>query len=589
MSALPYRPSVCLIALAPIPPIEPFTKWLAGAFFPLQIIRMRTVEMTAFSTAGFSCDTEDKGFGYTTPILEEPLNDLFDQYLTHTITDLGDHGDVTNDVDFFDLFTDGDTTSSASYATDSTSSVPFQPKQNAAQDRSRDDTSSLTKTAFLPQNFHSRGRREKLVPAVSGLELLLEIEGQANSRPHCQDPPHSAPATLTSLPLRRKPRFNKSKPKDLQDRDHRISKSSAYPAKDQSNMIRPHYNYRVESPQSQEWAHGLDQLSLNSAADVLFTPSPNPLLSPSQQGRSSTSFQPRHVTLRDRFFQGENQEEYDASYTITKTESNVDTTSGRSDLGLERGGPFSSPHQYIHNLHSLPTTPQRQPRHSSSWAPSVSSSSDATFTFSSSQAESTWNHGLPDVTTSCYMNGYASKSAPALPHHSSAEFSVENSETTTDIANAFMGVDPNAGYLVGSQEMLPFDFNPNGYPPSPEIHPCPPFPPEQSPSRRTSSPSAQLSPTRNRRRSKSTQRRKSAGNLKSAKSSLAMDFVNFTPSDSKRILTGVAPSGSSKTKARREQEANEKKRKLSLAVLKAVEEAGGDPEPLRKEGLLIDR
>ena len=38
----------------------------------------------------------------------------------------------------------------------------------------------------------------------------------------------------------------------------------------------------------------------------------------------------------------------------------------------------------------------------------------------------------------------------------------------------------------------------------------------------------------------------------------------------------MAPSGSSKTKARREQEANEKKRKLSLAALRAIQEAGGD-------------
>lgn len=53
-------------------------------------------------------------------------------------------------------------------------------------------------------------------------------------------------------------------------------------------------------------------------------------------------------------------------------------------------------------------------------------------------------------------------------------------------------------------------------------------------------------------------------------------FVNYTPSDSRKILTGVAPSGSSKTKARREKEAIEKRRKLSLAAARAVLEAGGD-------------
>jgi hypothetical protein len=65
------------------------------------------------------------------------------------------------------------------------------------------------------------------------------------------------------------------------------------------------------------------------------------------------------------------------------------------------------------------------------------------------------------------------------------------------------------------------------------------------------------------------------------------DFVNFTPNDSRKILTGVAPSGSSKTKARREKEARDKRRKLSLAALRAVRAAGGDVESLVQEGLFV--
>jgi hypothetical protein len=66
-----------------------------------------------------------------------------------------------------------------------------------------------------------------------------------------------------------------------------------------------------------------------------------------------------------------------------------------------------------------------------------------------------------------------------------------------------------------------------------------------------------------------------------------VDFVNFTPRDSRKILTGVAPSGSSKTKARREKEALEKRRKLSQAAMRAVREAGGDIESLVKQGLFV--
>ncbi|KAG4031984.1 hypothetical protein MFRU_008g03340 [Monilinia fructicola] len=66
-----------------------------------------------------------------------------------------------------------------------------------------------------------------------------------------------------------------------------------------------------------------------------------------------------------------------------------------------------------------------------------------------------------------------------------------------------------------------------------------------------------------------------------------VDFVNYTPDDSRKILTGVAPSGSSKTKARREKEAMEKRRKLSQAALNAIRAAGGDVGSLVEEGLFV--
>lgn len=67
-----------------------------------------------------------------------------------------------------------------------------------------------------------------------------------------------------------------------------------------------------------------------------------------------------------------------------------------------------------------------------------------------------------------------------------------------------------------------------------------------------------------------------------------IDFVNFTPDDKKKILTGVAPSGSSKTKTRREKEAIEKRRKLCRVVARAVRDAGGDVEILVKQGIFDD-
>jgi len=63
--------------------------------------------------------------------------------------------------------------------------------------------------------------------------------------------------------------------------------------------------------------------------------------------------------------------------------------------------------------------------------------------------------------------------------------------------------------------------------------------------------------------------------------------VNYTASDSEKLLSGVAPSGSSKTKARREREAVEKRRRFSQTALKAVVKAGGDLAELRDAGLML--
>lgn len=74
---------------------------------------------------------------------------------------------------------------------------------------------------------------------------------------------------------------------------------------------------------------------------------------------------------------------------------------------------------------------------------------------------------------------------------------------------------------------------------------------------------------------------------RSRETSGEVGFVNFTPSDGGLLMTGVAPSGSSKTKARREREAMERRRRLSEAALKAVQAAGGDVEKLREQGFAV--
>jgi hypothetical protein len=104
------------------------------------------------------------------------------------------------------------------------------------------------------------------------------------------------------------------------------------------------------------------------------------------------------------------------------------------------------------------------------------------------------------------------------------------------------------------------------------------------------SPHTPISVSKQRRRSsrptKSPRTPRTPKTPSSKGGSMSGGFVNFTPHDSKRILTGVAPSGSSKTKARREREASEKRKKWTEAAAKAVVKAGGNVDELMKEGLL---
>ncbi|KAL8697228.1 MAG: hypothetical protein Q9201_007229 [Fulgogasparrea decipioides] len=544
--------------------------------------------MAAFTPASFSCESEDKGFGYSAQVLEEPFGEFFEHELTHTISSLGRDGRATNDFDFPDIFTDGETTSSASYVTDSTSSASSQPRFKISRDRNRsEDTLSLPKTAFLPQNYLSRGRREKLQPAVSGLELLLDIEGQATSRHHSSDPPHSAPPNVSTLPLRRKPRFRAVKSTGVHNRDHRASKPPTPLCNEQPKMIRPSCYFRHESPQPQEWTPSLEQLSLQPALSDFSLSTPTVMVPQCH----SDLHAPRHTTLRDQFMQGERNDGHGSPHVSSGAYIGLDATFGTANIAsmqVTSEGEENRFEAFNHREGNLDSEPEHQLRQYASWAPSMDASRDATYMLSTNQAATTWNHGLPESTDSYYTNINASKSAPTLPHQITAESSIENLGAMGDTLGTLFGEEPPKEHMAGLADPYTVHANPPQYPPPPMLKPSSTQGQSHAPTGRPSTPSA-TSPSCTRRRSKSAHRRnKSAGNLKAPKSPATMGFVNFTANDSKRILTGVAPSGSSKTKARREQEANEKKRKLSLAVLRAVEEAGGDPEPLRKEGLLIE-
>ena len=80
----------------------------------------------------------------------------------------------------------------------------------------------------------------------------------------------------------------------------------------------------------------------------------------------------------------------------------------------------------------------------------------------------------------------------------------------------------------------------------------------------------------------STSSKRSSSAKKQKGEAPVIEFHNFTPQDGSRILSGVAPSGSSKTKARREKEALEKRRRLSGLAIQHVQEMGGDAKQFRQ-------
>ncbi|KAM0721522.1 hypothetical protein Q7P37_002447 [Cladosporium fusiforme] len=222
-----------------------------------------------------------------------------------------------------------------------------------------------------------------------------------------------------------------------------------------------------------------------------------------------------------------------------------------------------------------------------------------------------FDFGLGSTTTD--TDGWASAALPAMtvPQYATTVFSdpfagLEHSIIPTieqpDSLTAGLGISCDPALVSGSfsatADVAPlpntdYQMNPqptaNGLPSTPHRRsrvrsdsPSPPLTEPRSARRTTRGPSTS--------RSRCTSRHRRAKSTNSAPrhptNSDKSGFVNFTPHDSTKILGGVAPSGSSKTKARREKEAADKRRRLSQAAVRAVVEAGGDLDGLAKAGLL---
>ena len=526
--------------------------------------------MLSFNSIDYAFQSSDKGLDFATQF-DEPFSDLFDQYVSQDSSSSSDNVNEPFNLGLFDIPGNEDIASSGSYIADQPASN-FSHPQGGRLHRSSHIVFPTTRSnqPILQRRHHRSAGFDRPTAAISGIELL-SLEGKIpQENPSTQQRP-SFSGTPT-LPLRRKPKFT---PDTLRLSSHRVSKIGTGNGNESpSIMIRPSQYHRQETP---EWTNRFEQISLMTPSTSLpLSPHPHPAHSTSrnQGSRPSPSHIPSYNTR-----QAESNSTIDLGQTYVPPAETVPDRITSNFTFLEENDlehQTNSSQDQANLNHGLP----------SNWTQS-SNEEDFDFTISPKELQQEWPQDVPKASRLYYGNPGAVQSAPAL---SSPEtnFSSGSHLVQCNPFGHFIAEDPSEGDLVTTMD--PFQMSAAEIFTSPH-HTGKTGQRASTPSSRSSSacpsppPSTKPAP-KTRKRSKSSRRKSSAGALKSPKSAGAIGFVNFTPSDSQKILTGVAPSGSSKTKARRELEAIERKRRLSMAAEKAVRDAGGDPEKLRAAGLI---
>lgn len=467
----------------------------------------------------------------------------------------------------------------------------------------------------------------KSSPTISGRELLnLEGRPSSEARMATSSMPLPPPApSASALPtLRRKGKFGPDTSGITRDhRPQRISKISSSEA--MNNGFQPHeMPMSPMSPSSYEWTQKFqEQISLHTHRPEYLNSQMQSLqdIQRDHPKQSNEQVSPREIFQHRKAYSEQSNigstynhmvdYSHQVSHTVprdmniqipmlsSQAPNGYDSSTQQPQQPTSSNGAFRQYRQVQSWGHApadfasdYAVSPDQM--HPSSWVDGLSN--DATYfpnlSYSASNPQETPNmYTQEDLTASCY--------APSLPLKPQAPFpSLPVNEV---LLNS----------LVNRRPHTPPPSNPSASPTTPE-KPAPSAQKQTRGSRRqnnTNAPGtlrlrktmANLKPSRSLSTLKST---KSTGHLRGKKSlshglnhqgskspikkkesqqGMNFDFMNFTPQDSQRILTGVAPSGSSKTKARREQEASEERRRLSLAAIKAIEVAGGDTEALKMQ------
>ena len=557
----------------------------------------------------------DKDFSESTTQVEDSCDDLFEQWLNEDPTTISETADGSDDLHDFDFAFDEETVSSGSHSTGSkNTSLPSSQGQPAASLPISPPQLTLPLRSRPPL---IRCEAPSLGSAISSSELL-NLEGKLSYNKCQLETPSISSSSSSAVPklggtLRRKAKFSVSASEPQCGRSQKVFKAPS------SEMMRPSYHYRQETPGCHEWTQRLEQISLQ-------TPNNTPQMSPPRTRGSFRDNRPGNiVTSRRKSSKQHPKDGMRVSDMKSEAPQETSSTPQTSFYKPLTSASITQGRMHDADMSSMPSTSgdveaedkprgrerthARPLRHSQPWNHPPVSPLDLGFPAQSpNHVQPSWLHRLPEsVNVGSYQhNASAMQSMPGTAQPSS-DYTSQDFLIQYEPYGHFVNEDPSTGYTVmpsnplrsPEAEEIPIalyrdddvDLVGMARPHSPRLRSQSISPPLHSPTK-----SRGRSKVRSHKKTKSVGQlkqpkscstlkpAKSLGNIKSPKSvsSNFDNFVNFTAHDSDRILTGVAPSGSSKTKARREQEANEKKRKLSLAALRAIEEAGGDVNAVEK-------
>ena len=564
--------------------------------------------------------SEDKGFGFSTQE-EDPCRDLLEQFLNinDDPTPASESTKALADLQEFDFKLDEETKSSESGSANTkipqVNSPPLHLHSLAVR-------RAIGQRPHRPIVRHHASRT-----AISSTEFL-NLEGGAPSESGHMKVSSSSSSYSAVPTLRRKGKFCTPAAEQTRGQPPNIIRK---PSKEDSMSQSSYGHVRHENLPYQEWTQRFGQISLQQPPS---TPQSSASRSTGifRDKRPSNILTSTQTPSQDRLPKAKRPEEKAASGSGISRRSTPSDTSRLITVGISptlrewthQDEEAVSPLTLSDNtrLHAPPL------RHAHTWNYTSVTPLDGAitplspgFSLSPTHVQPSWlhQHGLPENTNSYYQNGTTAQlstnssqySAPPLTPHAIPGFTPRSLIPKYSPYDDFINEDPSGDYsVVGAGAGPDADFPSHAGAASMRQDaydtdkdrglasiPRPSTPPDQ-----TDSPAPLHSPLKRHLRSQSKLHRrsqkslghikqpksatslkspKSAGALRSPRSTGQFGFVNLGPNDKSKILTGVAPSGSSKTKARREQEAIEKKRRSSQAALKAVEALGGDVERLK--------